>query len=53
MDYEVDFRQDIADTWPKSINDSQSEKDWGWKNKFDLKSMTIEMIEGLKSKLIT
>jgi nucleoside-diphosphate-sugar epimerase len=53
MDYKVDFRQDIADTWPKSIDDSQSEKDWGWKNKFDLKSMTVEMIEGLKSKLVT
>ena len=53
MDYKVDFRQDIADTWPKSIDDSQSEKDWGWKNKFDLKSMTAEMIKGLKSKLVT
>jgi nucleoside-diphosphate-sugar epimerase len=46
--YEPDFRQKIADSWPASIDDSFARKDWGWKNDFDMESMTIEMIKQLK-----
>ena len=31
VNYNSDFRQDIADTWPKEIDDSTARKDWGWK----------------------
>lgn len=48
--YNPDFRQQIADSWPKSIDDSYARKDWGWKHKFDLSSMTKEMLEQLRAK---
>jgi len=48
VEYNVDFRQEIADKWPKSINDEQARKDWDWKPKYDLKSMTVLMLEKLK-----
>jgi nucleoside-diphosphate-sugar epimerase len=44
IEYEPDFRQAIADSWPESIDDSVARKDWGWKPSFDLKAMTEEMI---------
>ena len=45
--YEPDFRQKIADSWPASIDDSDARTDWNWRNDFDLKLMTAEMIEKL------
>jgi len=50
-DYKPDQRQKIADSWPKSIDDSQARKDWGWKHKFDLEKMTKVMMTQLKIKL--
>ena len=35
--YKSDFRQDIADTWPKKIDDSSAKNDWNWKFKYGLK----------------
>ncbi|WP_299393291.1 NAD-dependent epimerase/dehydratase family protein [uncultured Gelidibacter sp.] len=48
--YNPDFRQQIADSWPKSIDDSVAQKDWNWSPKFDLKKMTEEMITQLGKK---
>lgn len=48
--YEPDYRQQIADSWPKSIDDSQARKDWGWKHEFDLPKMTKVIVENLKKK---
>ena len=48
--YIPDFRQKIADSWPASIDDSAARTDWNWKNDFDLKTMTAEMITKLKEK---
>lgn len=49
--YEPDFRQEIADTWPSSIDDSTARKEWGWEPDWDLDSMTADMLEKLKQKL--
>jgi nucleoside-diphosphate-sugar epimerase len=49
--YVPDHRQKIADSWPKSIDDSQARKDWGWKHEYTLSKMTKVMMEKLKEKL--
>ncbi|MEM2949417.1 MAG: NAD-dependent epimerase/dehydratase family protein [Candidatus Bilamarchaeaceae archaeon] len=51
--YKPDFRQAIADSWPKSIDDSQARKDWGWTHEYDLAKMTKDMLEKLKAKPAT
>ena len=45
--YQPDFRQQIADSWPASIDDSFARTDWGWQHGFDLESMTTDMLEHL------
>ena len=42
--YKPDFRQEIADGWPSSVDDSIAVSDWGWKNEFTLKTMTSDML---------
>jgi nucleoside-diphosphate-sugar epimerase len=49
--YEPDSRQEIADSWPQSIDDSAAREDWGWKPKFLLDIMVEIMLEKLKEKL--
>ncbi len=49
--YEPNHTQAIADSWPKSIDDSDARKDWGWEPKFGLEEMTKEMFDNLKKKL--
>jgi len=44
-----DPRQAIADSWPKSIDDSYAQQDWGWKLEYDLASMTEDMLKNLKN----
>ena len=51
IDYAPDFRQQIADGWPKSIDDRAARGDWGWQHEFDLNRMTNEMLKHLKEKL--
>ena len=48
ISYKPDFRQKIADSWPASIDDNFAKLDWNWKHKFNLDSMTFEMLENLK-----
>ena len=47
--YKPDFRQQIADSWPSSIDDTQARKDWNWKHEFDLEKITNIMLKNLKS----
>lgn len=49
--YQPDSRQAIADSWPKSIDDSVARKDWGWEPEFDLAKMTETMLSGIKKQL--
>ena len=45
--YKTDYRQDIASTWPKSIDDTYARNDWNWEHSFDLDAMTKEMLDNL------
>lgn len=45
--YAPDFRQQIANGWPQSIDDSLARTDWGWKHNFDLDAITEDMLEQL------
>lgn len=51
--YQPDSRQQIADSWPRTIDDSQAREDWGWQPEYDLEKMTQVMYEGVKEKLET
>lgn len=48
--YKPDFRQKIADSWPRSIDDSVARADWGWQPEYDLAKTTSIMLEKLKEK---
>ena len=47
IQYEPDFRQDIADSWPQSVDDTTAREEWGWTPSFDLDAMTQDMLEKL------
>ena len=51
IQYEPDFRQEIADSWPKSIDDSLAREEWGWNPSYNLSSMTKDMIDKLSKRL--
>jgi nucleoside-diphosphate-sugar epimerase len=48
LTHKPDYRQTIADSWPKSIDDSVAREDWGWKPEYDLQRMTKDMLDNLK-----
>jgi nucleoside-diphosphate-sugar epimerase len=47
IDYQPDFRQQIADSWPNSIDDSMAITDWNWRPAFDLNAMTAVILKHL------
>lgn len=49
-EYKPDSRQRIADSWPRTIDDSQARKDWGWSPSYDLKKLTKIMYEKIGEK---
>ncbi len=51
IEYAPDFRQQIADSWPASIDDSCARTDWGWKNLFNISSMTADMLNNIQTKI--
>jgi len=50
-EYEPDFRQAIADSWPRTIDDSAAREEWGWEPSYDLAAMTADMLEKLGQRI--
>ncbi len=48
--YEPDERQAIADSWPRSIDDSVARREWGWQPQYDLARMTADMLDTLRER---
>jgi nucleoside-diphosphate-sugar epimerase len=48
MDCVPDFRQAIAASWPRSIDDSAAQRDWGWRARYDLAAMVDAMLDNLR-----
>ena len=48
ISYKSDFRQKIADSWPKSIDDTDAKNDWRWKNNTSLEEITAIMLKNLQ-----
>jgi len=48
--FEPDFRQQIADSWPRTIDDTPAREDWGWAPKYDLAAMVKDMLAKLREK---
>lgn len=48
INYEPDYRQKIAESWPISIDDSTAKKQWGWQHKYGLKEIAIDMLNNLQ-----
>jgi len=51
-DYKPDFRQAIADSWPRSIDDSVAREEWGWKPEYDLPTMMKDMLDKLMNRKV-
>ena len=51
VDYKPDFRQKIADSWPRSIDDSVAREEWGWKPDWTFEAMVKDMLVKIASKL--
>jgi nucleoside-diphosphate-sugar epimerase len=52
IDYKPDFRQQIADSWPGSIDDTPAREDWDWKPEYDFRTMVEDMIQKLTPRLV-
>lgn len=51
VEYRPDGRQEIADSWPRSLDDSEARRDWGWSPKYDLEMMVDDMLSRLGPRL--
>ena len=52
LDYDVDpIRQEIAESWTNSLDDSYAREEWDWNPEYDLDSMTKDMLEKRRIKL--
>jgi nucleoside-diphosphate-sugar epimerase len=49
-EFQPDERQAIADTWPRSIDDTAARREWGWRPQYDLAMMTADMLARLEAR---
>ncbi len=51
VEYKPDYRQKIADSWPRSLDDTPARKEWGWKPDYDMPRMVGDIIKNLSRKM--
>ena len=51
IDYSSDFRQQLADSWPNSINDSAAKRDWNWEIEYPLERLVSTMLTEIRKKI--
>jgi len=51
IEYKPDYRQAIANSWPRTIDDTAAREEWGWRPKYDLSAMVEDMLSALRRKL--
>ncbi|MEM1635205.1 MAG: NAD-dependent epimerase/dehydratase family protein [Thermosphaera sp.] len=51
VEYKPDFRQKIADSWPKSLDDSVARKEWNWSPDWSFEAMVKDMLVKLAVKI--
>ncbi|MBR2352658.1 MAG: NAD-dependent epimerase/dehydratase family protein [Alistipes sp.] len=53
IDYDIDpVKEDIANSWPNQLDDSCARNEWGWKPQWDISSMTDDMLEAIRAKIV-
>ena len=45
--YAPDYRQQLAESWPAGIDDSVANRDWGWKNQYDISFIVDQMLKNI------
>jgi len=50
-EFKPDKRQEIADSWPRTIDDSAARNEWGWEPSYDLPAMTADMLSSLSERM--
>lgn len=49
-EYRPDHRQEIADSWPDSVDDAAAREDWGWEPEYGFERMVEDMVENLSDR---
>ncbi len=52
IEYNPDSRQQIADSWPRTIDDSFAREEWDWNPSYTIESMSLDMIKKLRKRLL-
>lgn len=52
ISYQPDHRQDIADSWPHSLDDTYARADWGWRAKIGLDELVADMLAHIDGKAL-
>jgi nucleoside-diphosphate-sugar epimerase len=50
VNYKPDYRQEIAESWPGSIDDGAARAEWGWEPEYDIDAMTADMLTRLRAR---
>jgi nucleoside-diphosphate-sugar epimerase len=53
INYNPDYRQDIAESWPDSIDDTPAREQWGWQHQYDLNAIVEDMLDNLSEQVET